>query len=116
MYNGPDFSTGPLDGSPCDTLGIDMPPPVATVSPVVVSTVPIVYPNPAAGFTTVQFKEPTHGYSIHIVNILGEVVLTQPLNALMSIVYLDGLASGVYFYSIESGGAVLGSGKVVKVQ
>ncbi len=92
-----------------------MPPPVAAVSPTVVSEVPIVYPNPAAGFTTVQFKEPTYGCSIHIVNILGEVVLTQPLNALMSVVYLDGLASGVYFYSIESGGRELQSGKVVKL-
>ncbi len=116
ILNAPDYRTGPLDGSPCDTLGIDMPPPVATLSPTVVSTVPIVYPNPAAGFTTVQFKEPTYGCSIYMVNILGEVVLTQPLNALMSIVYLDGLPSGVYFYSIESGGIVVGSGKVVKVE
>ncbi len=46
-------------------------------------------------------------------NALGVVVLTQALRPMTDTVYLSGLANGLYFYSIKSGGLLVGSSKVV---
>ena len=188
----PNFRLGPLDGSPCDTLGIDNLP-VAAFQPeadgqiaqevsfidqstgiittwlwdfgdggtsttqypvynyalpgiytvcltvsngtgsdstcqtievlptgvVQVQKAPTVrlYPNPVQDFLIVQFPTARFGYSIGLSDALGEVVLTSPLQSLITSVDMRGLVEGLYFYTIkDKEGRVVLTEKVVKYE
>ncbi|MBP7273739.1 MAG: T9SS type A sorting domain-containing protein [Saprospiraceae bacterium] len=108
------YRLGPLDGSPCDTLGIDNPPP-ASVSEEQ-DEVPTVrlYPNPASQLVFVQYADPQHDTKLLLYNALGELVLERPLAPLLSNIDIQRLASGIYFYSIVQHGKTLAVGKIIK--
>ncbi len=113
MPNHVNHTLGALDGSPCDTLGLDAP--VAVHTPPPVQQQVKVYPNPTTEYFMVSFEEPQQGATITLTNALGEVVLQHSLQSMASTVWVKDLAAGVYFYSIEKNEKVLQSGKVVKL-
>lgn len=69
-----------------------------------ISTSPIsIYPNPANSILNIEVKETTN---IKIVNMLGETVSTQKLNAGNNSIDISSLTKGIYFIQPSNGGAV----------
>lgn len=61
------------------------------------------YPNPARHHITLEIEEAT---TIRLVNLLGEVLRTQTLQAGMNDLDISELASGIYFIKTENGSSV----------
>jgi hypothetical protein len=75
------------------------------------------YPNPVQDFLIVQFPTARFGYSLSLSDALGEVVLTSPLQSLITSVDMRGLVEGLYFYTIkDKEGRVVLTEKVVKYE
>ncbi|MCC6725082.1 MAG: hypothetical protein IT258_11265 [Saprospiraceae bacterium] len=119
----PNYRLYDLPGSTCDTLGIDAPPPPpsATEEGMVPAEAPIVsvFPNPAQSATNFRIGE---GYLPRLAMLTlrtttGQVVRTQRLMPGWSVVGLEGIAPGLYFWEVkEAGVQVLGTGKLIVVQ
>ena len=79
MPNFPNFRLGPVDGSSCDTLGIDV---VNGVEPIA-STKPFtfdVFPNPASDYAQLTWNGFTGNGFVNVCEPNGRVVLTRPVN------------------------------------
>jgi PKD repeat protein len=77
-----------------------------------------VFPNPASEATNILIGGdylPRHAV-LSLFNGTGQVVRTQHLPAGWSVVPLDALAPGFYFYEVKDEGRILGTGKLVKVE
>lgn len=72
-----------------------------------------VYPNPAAGVFNVRLPGSINSATMTLYNSLGQAVLEQKVNLQDNAVDCSGIAPGVYFYSLISGGAKQ-TGKLVK--
>ena len=59
------------------------------------------YPNPATGYITVRTEE--SGSTLRIIDISGKLMHTEKLVQPVQRVELQGMNSGMYFISIESG-------------
>lgn len=114
MSNFPNFRLGPIDGSPCDTLGID--------NPVAVAEIPVsdkpsvrVYPNPVSDYFFVHFAEPVYDAELMLYDAAGKVVFSKSLSAVVSTVDVRNLPGGMYLYSIrDKEDGVIKTGKMVK--
>jgi Secretion system C-terminal sorting domain len=103
LPNYPNFRLGPIDGSSCDTLGIN-----AVSSPVVQHSEPYessisIAPNPASSYTAVNFSSPLHdGGVLTLSDMQGRVVQrhTVQRHAIAFGLDVSGLAAGVYSVSI----------------
>jgi Secretion system C-terminal sorting domain len=103
LPNYPNFRLGPIDGSSCDTLGIN-----AVSSPVVQHSEPSqssisIAPNPASSYTAVSFSSPLHeGGVLTLSDMQGRVVQRHSVqrHAIAFGLDVSGLATGVYSVSV----------------
>jgi hypothetical protein len=108
--NFPNYRLGPVDGSACDTLGIDN----------IVSTENVadkidaikIYPNPTSSHFTLQYAN-YHNKQIIITDILGRAQKTLPLQSETTNITTQNLANGIYYVSIYANNHLLGSRKFV---
>jgi hypothetical protein len=62
-----------------------------------------IYPNPANDFMTVSLAaEPSDSSTIHIINTLGEIVLTEKATSSNTTLNASNLQNGIYFVKVES--------------
>lgn len=110
----PNYRLGPIDGSPCDTLGIDVA--AGEEMPSQQKTTYSVSPNPAGEMLTLhtQTTLPANA-SWELYYSLGNRAMTQPLaqGVHSQSIPLDGLPAGAYFYLIKADGRTLQSGKLI---
>ena len=73
----------------------------------------VLYPNPTSSFVTISFPDDTNDAKITLYNSLGQVVLEKTISKSVSILSLETLNSGVYYYKVQSN-IVSQSGKIIK--
>ncbi len=110
MPNFPNFNLGALEGSPCDTLG------VSNAIEVVEGKGVCISPNPAKDYVEVKLPSGQSAAMLTLYSATGQPVRSQRLQAGWSVVGLEGLAKGMYFWEVRDEGRVLGAGKLVKVE
>ncbi len=103
MPNYPDYTLGPLVGSPCDTI--------TGVSEFHSDDSGIsIYPNPAIGSFSVQLPTGANGkVSIELVDLLGRKVYSQDFNdrkVTQTITLPEGITNGVYVCRVVTDGKV----------
>jgi hypothetical protein len=106
----PDYTIGPIDGSPCDTLGLDEYPPIVysrqEINP---EPLYVVYPNPAKGYLIISGQSLENIQRIQIYSVQGKLMLSaEPewLSASQQRVHLPSLETGVYFLEVDYGAGV----------
>ena len=103
--NFPHFRLFDLPGSPCDTLGIDGPPPPQDTTPPTPNCAGSVrlYPNPAAGFSWVEVPE-CQGGTLSVFDVTGRWIRDLALDASEVRTHLDvsDLGSGIYLLRIRA--------------
>lgn len=67
-----------------------------------------IYPNPASDYLIVTLEQEVSG-NISILNLVGNVIIDQPINALSMRIDITSLPEGIYFLNIQSD-----TGRVVK--
>lgn len=111
----PNYRLGPIDGSPCDTLGLDATA-VGEVQPKQAPTTYSILPNPAGETLTLQSKAkfPANA-NWELYDSLGKKVKTIALipEGQNQPIPLDGLSAGAYFYVVKVEGRMLQSGKFI---
>lgn len=94
------FRLGPIDGTICDSLGLDAPkePPVVITKPIVYN----IYPNPTNGSLTIDFGN-ENKHSLGFYNSLGQRI--RQFDTTDKTLEIDlkswGLATGMYFVEIR---------------
>ena len=64
-----------------------------------------IYPNPASDFVTIELTDANNEGQVEILNLLGQVVLTQPLNKdISSRINITNLDAAVYLIKVTSNG------------
>jgi hypothetical protein len=61
-----------------------------------------IYPNPANDFVTVGLADANEGAIIHIINELGEIVVTEEATLTSTSLKTEKLTNGIYFVKVES--------------
>lgn len=61
-----------------------------------------IYPNPATNFITVGVADVNEGTTIHIINALGEIVVTETATSTSTTLNTENLTNGIYFVKVES--------------
>lgn len=61
-----------------------------------------IYPNPANDFITVGMADADEGKTIHIINALGEIVVTETVVSTSTTLKTENLTNGIYFVKVES--------------
>jgi hypothetical protein len=114
LPNIPYFRLYDLQGSPCDTLGINGY--VSTDEQLQNEGGIKIFPNPASDAVTVELDAPlSQPATLTFYNQLGEKVLEKPLpkGQREATVPVAHLPKGLYFYVVRAEGRALGVGKVV---
>lgn len=115
LPNFPNYRLGPLQGSPCDTLGL-----THTTLPPTKRAQFLVYPNPSTNFLYLKWKDEStflkEVFSWRLLDALGREVkrLNFTNNFIGQKVNVADLADGVYFWELRSPNGVIDKGKVVK--
>ena len=73
-----------------------------------------VYPNPIKSQLNIDVNEDKLTFSLEITNSLGEIVLKRELFEKHSVISVEELLSGVYFYKLQSKNTTLRVGKLIK--
>ena len=103
LGNMPDFNLGPLDGSSCDTLGLDNP--LNTIRPFTADKDFSIYPNPSTGLIKINGPQNFEGVVI-IRNVNGQHLKSYRYQPTMDLDLSD--SSGVLFLSwIDNAGKVV---------
>jgi hypothetical protein len=111
MPNFPYFNLGALPGSPCDTLGVSAAKEEGQRGRVEVS------PNPASEYVVISLPQYIKDAIFTLHSTTGQLVFTQQLaEGQESMVGLEGIAPGLYFYEVKDNEKLLGSGKLVRVE
>jgi Secretion system C-terminal sorting domain len=98
----PNYRLYDSPGSPCDSLGIDGPPPVGLLDVQIGEKENIaVYPNPASEFIVVSLKQDE---SVHftIRDAQGRVILSRDMVKTETQVNTQNLSKGVFFWDAKS--------------
>lgn len=110
----PNYRLGPIDGSPCDTLGIDVT--TGEAMPSQQKTTYSVSPNPAGEMLSLNSLTtfPANA-SWELYSGLGNRAMIQPLaqGVHNQSISLEKLPAGAYFYLIKADGRTLQSGKLI---
>jgi len=106
----PDYTIGPIDGSPCDTLGLDEYPPIVySANGLQSEPVFVVYPNPAKDYLMISGKELESVQKVRLYSVQGRLLLSSELEWLsgsQQILRLQGLNPGIYFLELDYGKGV----------
>jgi hypothetical protein len=112
MPNFPNYRLGPLTGSACDTLGVG-------IQEIKESFGFLVKPNPASTFVEIDYGnfpwQSSSQASLHIYNLLGELVYSQnlPQYSGKRILDIQNFVAGVYVLQINDNGNLVGTEKLV---
>lgn len=71
-----------------------------------------IYPNPSNGIFTVELRNNLTA-EIKIVNVLGEPVLEEKTINSLTIINLNNVADGIYFYELKNPEGIIGYGKLI---
>ena len=109
LGNMPNFNLGPIDGSLCDTLGLDNP--LSTHISGHTKSAPLeIYPNPSLGNITINV--PSQKGFLSVIDIKGQHVQTIAVSKFKMLVDLS-LPAGAYIITYYSDdGKIITSGKV----
>jgi hypothetical protein len=106
----PDYTIGPIDGSPCDTLGLDEYPPIVySANGLQSESVFVVYPNPSKDYLMISGKELESVQNIRLYSVQGRLLLSSEpewLSGSQQILRMAGLNSGIYFLELDYGRGV----------
>lgn len=72
------------------------------------------YPNPTNGQITISLNENTKATEADVYNVMGQTVMTQPVNGSQLEMNLNSLQSGIYFVAVRNGNKLIGIKKIVK--
>ena len=97
--NLPNFNLGPLDGSPCDTLGLDNT--LAVEKNTKSHTVFNIYPNPSNSLIHTDYNFERKDLKMKILDFRGKVILNEHAISLKTGIDISDIAPGVYFVIIE---------------
>ncbi len=75
-----------------------------------------VQPNPATDFVNFYLPASIVEAELRLRTVAGQTVLAQRIGFGWSMVGLEGIAPGLYFYEVKDSGRLLGSGKLVRVE
>ena len=109
--NIPNFRLGPIDGSLCDTLGIDniivssenRKPKSADIH---------IYPNPTNDILNIEYVD-FQNKKIIVTDILGRTQKILPLQSETTNINLSNFSNGIYYLSIYENNRLVGSTKFV---
>jgi hypothetical protein len=106
----PDYTIGPIDGSPCDTLGLDEYPPIVySANGLQSEPVFVIYPNPAKDYLMISGKELESVQKVRLYSVQGRQLLSSEpewLSGSQQILRLQGLNPGIYFLELDYGKGV----------
>ncbi len=111
----PNYRLGPIDGSPCDTLGLDVAAGEEQAPEEETSNFSIA-PNPAQELLNLTGQVPLHGDTTwELFNSLGgnAMKIRLPPGSQHQTIALHGLAVGIYYYKVASDGKTVQSGKLI---
>jgi hypothetical protein len=113
--NFPNYRLGPVDGSACDTLGIDN---IVSTENVAVSTADIrFYPNPAVTEFNLTSSNDLSGSTLELTDALGRTVLSQKLNqGSTATIDIAVLTEGIYFVRLYQADNILLLPKLIIVR
>ncbi|MBK6447384.1 MAG: T9SS type A sorting domain-containing protein [Bacteroidetes bacterium] len=95
MPNNPDYDLGPVPGSICDSLSVQ-------ISEHLPETSFTLYPNPAFDKVHLHFSSPsTEKITIKILDIKGSLIFQEEINSVDSELDLSKIYNGVYFVKVE---------------
>ncbi len=97
--NMPNFNLGPLDGSPCDTLGLDNP--LAVDKETKKHIEYNIYPNPSNSLIHTDYNFERKDLKMKILDYRGKVILNGHAISLKTGIDISDIAPGVYFVIIE---------------
>jgi hypothetical protein len=101
----PNYDLGPIDGSLCDTLGIDVRNDTATHRAALSKSIgPQVYPNPAFLSLTLEMPEGVQILSYKLFDIHGRCLLSKEdeINSNINLIDISNLTSGAYLLEVET--------------
>jgi hypothetical protein len=112
MPNFPPYRMGPIDGSPCDTLGIDI---VNNIEEKLDNnTEPVrLYPNPATDYITLFIPRITKQWQFALFDIQGREVLHIKSRGAFRSVDVSQLATGLYLWKLVYEDGKRENGKLV---
>jgi hypothetical protein len=106
----PDYTIGPIDGSSCDTLGLDEYPPIVySANGLQSEPVFVVYPNPAKDYLMISGKELESVQKVRLYSVQGRQLLSSEpewLSGSQQILRMSGLNPGIYFLELDYGKGV----------
>jgi hypothetical protein len=106
----PDYTIGPIDGSPCDTLGLDEYPPIVySANGLQSEPVFVVYPNPAKDYLMISGKELESVQKVRLYSVQGRLLVSSEpewLSGSQQILRIQGLNPGIYFLELDYGRGV----------
>ncbi len=97
--NLPNFNLGPLDGSPCDTLGLDNP--LAVEKDTKKHIEYNIYPNPTNSLIHTDYNFERKDLKMKILDFRGKIILNEHAITLKTGIDISDIAPGVYFVIIE---------------
>ena len=112
--NFPNYRLGPIDGSLCDTLGIDL---VNNLSHQPVFDFDFsLHPNPGSDQFTCTYNPLLRQAVIEVYDAVGRLQLSVPARASSTVVYTKALPAGFYTVNLVSEGKPLAKTRWVKTQ
>ena len=97
--NLPNFNLGPLDGSPCDTLGLDNP--LAVEKDTKKHIEYNIYPNPGNILIHTDYNFERKDLKMKLLDFRGKVIMNTYAISLKTGIDISDIAPGVYFVIIE---------------
>lgn len=73
----------------------------------------VIYPNPATDYMLITLGEVSPSTSLNVFNMLGEIVLEQPLHETQTLISVSHLAKGIYTYNINNGQSILSTNRLI---
>jgi len=112
MPNFPNYRLGPIDGSPCDTLGIDN---LTNINDKLDNnTEPVkLYPNPATDYITLFVPRITEQWQFTLYDIQGREVLHVNSRGAFRSINISHLAQGMYLWKLVYEDGKVENGKVI---
>ena len=117
--NFPNFRLGPIDGSICDSLGIDI---INSNTDIKINESSfVIWPNPASQYFNYKFEVPEtmENYLITLTDNVGRMVQSWPIQARQSMgnFNINGLQPGAYLVTLQSEqGKILGKKKLLIIR
>ncbi len=96
--NMPDFNLGPIDGSSCDTLGLDNP---LSVDVPKEKNDFMIYPNPTNGLIYANFDFKLEGRKMKVLDFSGKMMMQFSAESLKNGLDISDFNSGVYFLIVD---------------